>query len=670
MSTRLAWIELEQFRGFRDKSRLSLDADVVLIRGDNGSGKTSIADGALWLLTGQLPHLEQRAKGRRNAHDPIVNRYSSGPCRVSMGLRVGPQEWTLQRTGSGRGGELEAFLDGQPAETHDALNALFGSTSPVEVADAVSMWGILRQDAIRVVLDTGGAALHERMTSVIGLEQVSNFREACRAAHRAAQGERREAESSLGAARERASAAREAIVQHSSEQDEGHDEVLRARLARQLPDPRDSEPQLSSSANLGSIGELEAAIRSISQLRLGAREAAEASLQLQRESPAETPSIVIRARLLEGQERLDGMAQESSDMQALAEAALPLLSAHCPVCEQTIDAAEVRAKLLSLLALGQSAEAERRAVRERVAQLTRELDEATEAEARLNRSRQQADDSFAALDRELTASGIFSGHLEQRDSASLSALLSYLGELQGALEVVVAESAAAEASSRAAREADLTVAKEDERRFAAALVEAKARESRARELADASQTAEEQIVAQWLRELEPSFAEVFDRLAPHPTFTRLRAKQDNYYKKSQVLPEVWDPVEDVLADPTLVYSEGQLNTVALSYFLGLALSSDSPLTFTFLDDPLQSMDVLAVLGFADLCRHLRRTRQTIITTHDRRYADVLARKLDPREPGHRTIVHELDGWSRSGPVVQTALREFGSHSAEQHQSAS
>src|SRR4051812_4097779 len=125
-------------------------------------------------------------------------------------------------------------------------------------------------------------------------------------------------------------------------------------------------------------------------------------------------------------------------------------------------------------------------------------------------------------------------------------------------------------------------------------------------------------------------------------------------RKNQVVPEVYDPERRVAANPLTVYSEGQLNVVALSYFLGLALNArDGALPFVVLDDPLQAMDAVGVLGFADLCRRVREQRQLIVTTHDRRFADVLARKLAPREGGVTTIIHEFEGWTREGPALRS-----------------
>ena len=104
------------------------------------------------------------------------------------------------------------------------------------------------------------------------------------------------------------------------------------------------------------------------------------------------------------------------------------------------------------------------------------------------------------------------------------------------------------------------------------------------------------------------------------------------------------------ANPLLVFSEGQLNVVALSYFLGMALNArEATLPFLLLDDPLQALDVVAILSFSDLCRQVRSSRQLLLTTHDRRFADVLVRKLSPRDSDQTLIVHDFEGWTRNGP---------------------
>jgi predicted ATPase len=80
--------------------------------------------------------------------------------------------------------------------------------------------------------------------------------------------------------------------------------------------------------------------------------------------------------------------------------------------------------------------------------------------------------------------------------------------------------------------------------------------------------------------------------------------------------------------------------------------------FVLLDDPLQSLDDVNALGFADLCRHIRHQRQLIISTHDRRLAALLERKLAPRLDGEQTRVIEFRAWTRRGPQLERRLVEL------------
>jgi hypothetical protein len=63
------------------------------------------------------------------------------------------------------------------------------------------------------------------------------------------------------------------------------------------------------------------------------------------------------------------------------------------------------------------------------------------------------------------------------------------------------------------------------------------------------------------------------------------------------------------------------------------------------------LDDVNLLGLVDLLRRMKDQRQICVSTHDARFGNLLARKLRPRSAADRTIVIELEGWSRTGPVV-------------------
>ena len=120
---------------------------------------------------------------------------------------------------------------------------------------------------------------------------------------------------------------------------------------------------------------------------------------------------------------------------------------------------------------------------------------------------------------------------------------------------------------------------------------------------------------------------------------------------------MWTSVEDEtndksVTDPNTVLSSSQLNVLAVVTFMAMNLSAHAlPLEVAALDDPLQSLDNVNLLGLADLLRRTRQERQVIISTHDERLVGLLERKLRPVGPNQRTTTIHMDGWQPEGPVV-------------------
>ena len=241
-----------------------------------------------------------------------------------------------------------------------------------------------------------------------------------------------------------------------------------------------------------------------------------------------------------------------------------------------------------------------------------------------------------------------------------------LGRLASALETysdVVAESQATGEIARAESELVSAQAVLQDRRVS--FQQVTLRVSRLKQLSDAAAKARVDVTTARFAAIEPLVTDIYSRLDPHPAFKIIGFKHDLYYRKGTSTPVVSDIVAGVDADPLIVFSASQANIAALSYFLAMSLGAgERALPFVLLDDPLQSMDDVNVLGFADLCRFLRADRQLVLSTHDRRFANLLRRKLAPRDPRDRTIVHQFTGWDRRGPSVETELLAYDASDAE------
>jgi DNA repair exonuclease SbcCD ATPase subunit len=655
VTARLISIELEAFRGFADAQRFDLDASVVLVRGDNGSGKTSLIDGLLWVLTGEIPRLSERARGLRRGKDPIVNIYAGAPARVRISL-VGMDGRTLdfERCGTSTKHDLSAWAGDQllPSASEQLAYA-FGGSSFAALSEAVKRWGILQQHALSAALD-GGAAMHERLSATVGLERITRFAES--AAHTA---------KDLGKECKRLQRVHADLAQrHQAAQAS----LAAARSA--LADPQRARAQLAAAVEevrktlpVGVV--LQAAIatpedlllleRSVSALldlatSLAARQAQELAAK------NAVPGTVAAAErnLAELMRRSREAVQQAPLQVQLASAAVELLGDACPVCGQAIDEQHVRSALTELLRRSQQAGEAAAATREAVERAQARAQEALAAERRCSEAitaREQAVEQLRKA-RSDTAS------VRIQDDWALPANAGELAEALDSLRQHIREISAQTQRDQPGQierlSAETNALLDEVARAQRDMQDAEARCQRASALEQAAKQAAERIVRRAIAKLEPSFAEVFDRMAPHPAFTELRAAHDIYFSKNQIVPEVADPDRRLTANPALLFSEGQLNVVALSYFLGLALNArEGALPLLVLDDPLQAMDALAVWDFAEVCARVREHRQLILSTHDHRFASLLRRKLAPREADARTLSYEFEGWTRKGPSVNT-----------------
>jgi DNA repair exonuclease SbcCD ATPase subunit len=682
---RLAWIEIESFRGFAEACRINLNADTIVITGPNGVGKTSLIDAITWSLTGEIRRLERHKE--RRTDDVLTNRYRPGAApRVTLALLIDGAEVIISR--DGRSPDVPTVnRSGETSRGPDAVAAALGFQTLAELAYALDTWGILHQDSMRAVLEARPDEFQASLRDILGLGVLGDFEVWIKGQSRVAADSAREARERLTRAGTATASARESLKQARTVASEAEPPVkarsaLDEAAAQAVPLVRLRVPEDSDTAPMALLQEVRRLQTEISRRWSSFRsigEALEAAQGREQEDSAELDRVleiaaatyseareafeIADANLAAFQERLEGLS-------ALAAAALPHLDTTCPVCEQSIDADAVRHRLEALLdqtadraALNALADA-RASARAAVEVAERALNEA-------HQKRQAADEEAQKLDqlrseRDAQAAWFQASAVEDElirlrigtpTEERISATSGHLRRLEAAIDrwqAAIAESAAlAQAPARRARVAQQ---EEQERQMRVEVEQLAALELSLKGLAAAATEAVVDVTEQWLTELNPLFGAVYNRLAAHPTFTELGLEHDIYYGKGRTLPRVYDRLLDISDNPQLVCSEGQLNVVALSYFIAFALSAgDRSLPFLIMDDPLQFMDEISVLGFADLCRQLRTSRQILVTTHDRRFARLLERKVRPRRPSETSMQIEFVTWERSGPQTNETL---------------
>jgi len=687
-------IAIEAFRGFRDRQEFDIDASAVIVSGPNGTGKTSFFDALQWALVGRIERLESvRA---RSTVEHVVNQYRlDSRASVEVEMTIGGHQFRIRRVGDHRRTTLE-FADstgrvvfGDEAERE--LQAILAPDPRITLEMALTTSGLLQQDVMRAVLQAKPADRYRHISMVLGLSELEDFEtEVKDAAKKAAETadlartERDAASAALGEARAR--------LQRSEEQQllRVPVEAVLAEVADLLQRPHpmvsiDAGDALRSEAGVArlasEIGRLVEEVQTLVDAhQTFARQLASLEPEPAPDAVSESVLAVAAAKasvdasaeaVRRAREALDVAQRASEEMARLAAAAIPLLSSVCPVCGQAIDPRQVEEELRShigasetLLALQQVLDAALQHEQDESRQL-RSAEESERALVAAQSTWRAANDRRAMLDRSFAAIAAEDrpARVDAPDVEALVAAFSPLSDYLATTRRRLLEAADvfAHSSSTGVVERSAAEVRSFEETFETRtrrLEELSQQATLVKNLADASIDARVEVTEQRFRAIQPLVADIFSRLDPHPAFKTIEFELDTYYRRGTTTPLVRDVVENVRADPLVIFSTSQANIAALSYFLAMGWTAgERSMPFVLLDDPLQSMDDVNVLGFSDLCRHLRANRQLLISTHERRLSGLLERKLAPRGEYGETLVLEFVGWDRSGPTVQRRVVE-------------
>jgi hypothetical protein len=361
-------------------------------------------------------------------------------------------------------------------------------------------------------------------------------------------------------------------------------------------------------------------------------------------------------------ERLIQRREANEELRSLAVLALRHLEERCPVCEQEYPVEQTRRRLERLVAEAppeeQASVVEVGALAETVAAVEQSLSAlagtVAQAERVLADQRMWSDELARRL-----------GELEldaQATPTDLHALIVALSGRAGEMSALYSRGEAVALGVAGASEAAQRAELEDQLASASVVVEERRRVLGGHEAAgeaatailDAARAASRELVDARVRRVEPLVERIYARMDPHPAFTDVSLGTSYKGGHGRIRPLVTDPSSGLKdRDPYTLFSSSQLNALAVSLFLGLNLGTrEAPLKSVMLDDPLQSLDDVNLLGLVDTLRRTKALRQLVVSTHDRRFTNLLQRKLRPVGNDGRTHVYAFSDWSESGPVVE------------------
>jgi len=155
----------------------------------------------------------------------------------------------------------------------------------------------------------------------------------------------------------------------------------------------------------------------------------------------------------------------------------------------------------------------------------------------------------------------------------------------------------------------------------------------------------------------PTTKLVYDRLNPHPLLGEIDLRIEHKKLKivSNMETELRESKEDSEVPPSHIFSEAQLNTLAISIFLASALEQGwSKFKGIFFDDPVQNMDDLNSFAFLDLILGLTKNeKQFVITTCNLEFYKLMLLKFSSlnQNKKKRFIAYRLGDITENGPTL-------------------
>ncbi|MGI4796161.1 MAG: AAA family ATPase [Janthinobacterium lividum] len=169
---RLRSLTIGNFRGFGPGvEAIDLDADLVLLYGPNGHGKTSLAEAVEWLFYGTT---KRRVRGERFSKaeysGTFANAHGGKPTEVSLQVRLGGCDVSLTRR-MGEREHSETFVDGHPADF-----------SAVGVVPLEAYYPVVAQHDLQTFVHSKPKDRRDAICAALGLEELTELKAALESA--------------------------------------------------------------------------------------------------------------------------------------------------------------------------------------------------------------------------------------------------------------------------------------------------------------------------------------------------------------------------------------------------------------------------------------------------------------------------------------------------------
>jgi len=697
-------IELTGFRGFAQRQFFDLDADAVIVVGANGRGKTSLFDGILWALTGKIPRIGKE--------DAILSKYSeSGEAHVSVTMRAPNNKlYTVSRSFDGKNQQLRLDFDGEVINEPVATIKLFQTIWPealltmdgtLSLSTAITRSVYLQQDVVRQFIEADtDKDRFESVSELVGSGRVNELQAALERARNAWSRSTNSMRNDLEQARARSFGLQDQLNKLASSTGETETNVdaiwtgwWRESLSlgistEQIPGPSSSEAPFKINE---AIKQLDAIRRSTERRRDIAKDLLS---EIENRSSMVIPDETVfqeafdkadkelgavrqhlgeaESQAAEERRRQVELRESHEELRTIAELALRHLERKCPVCDQEYDRDSTRQRLEKLAGTRAEDKTTELPGHHRVvalASVVKNCEKArSDADLKLQKVKDTAKENRRWLetrDRRLQELDIELGpnaNITKILNDSAQSLAKKIDDIslhqEEAEEIALMLARASEIARRSEIDSEVRTAKKDVDNLEQKLKNRDITGDLVTRIIDGLRDASYFVVDEQLGHMGELLQWIYSTIDPHPSFRTVRFLSDFYRGRGVLDTEIRDSSRNISSSsPKAILSSSQMNALAVSVFLAFNLSVKSlPVQAAILDDPLQSLDDVNLLGITDLLRRVREKRQLFVSTHDPRFGQLLERKLRPVRD-QRTLIIEFTGWDREGPTVDTREKE-------------
>jgi exonuclease SbcC len=683
---RLRSVELSNFRAFPEGSApVDLDHDVVLFYGRNGVGKTAIFDAIELMLTGGIRRLSgvpdlgsvliNARKDSVDAEAKMIigggNGKEEGHVRINRdGCRVEPllgseQKAIFQHTAYLQQSEIRRLISGSSASLGDVIRTLAVSGEIEKLDRALAEASLTRKHPAYVAainsLKEKHVAVENLRLQIRANEQALSEIEGVDATVAASANELRDIGIKLNfvdpAISEKAGSVRENVARLEA--------ILQPKLATMIEKRSTAEGRINEATELlreqGQLASNGSSLGSNEQI-----EKIRADLQIA------NGQIDACQQELKGSQFDAVSKQRESQLAVLLEAARFFSDQDiCPICDRPF--ADLKSHIDSKLERIHKTQS---SIQAKYSDLQRQLsvgqDKRANAQQELERA-SRASKQFEARSgvfqqklREFIAKHVIGSMtleeavvLENSRKDEATSEIDELSAIAARLSTIRSQIDAMEIRSARTTEA----LRRSKRQLEDALPGLRAAEQAKEELEDFLKLAQEvrKKTSEGIEEVLKSFAmgstrenfeDLFSRLARDPLFgvTISEARVTNRrpavswcatYKDRQYPGEA-------------MFSQGELNSCAMAFFLALATTNPQSLGFLLLDDPVQNMDEVRIEEFGNILKFIKDQLgwQVIVALHDESIYQYLKRQLYPCKGMQSLVGYALEMTSTGTEIVQ------------------